>query len=240
MSLEYRWIINSREIEENISLPTERPSTWDAGASEEFIKRSFQRGCIDANELSRVLFPHSGYTGKDRVFISHPHSCCNAARKIKAFLSEKYDCFVDVDVWGQADCILQHIQRMSGKLLSLQKCNAWAAHMYLLLSRAIMEEIARSRIVIYIESGSDDNDIIHSPWLYFELSVVKELVAAGNAMLKEANMSAVRTPVMEYNIQHLTKAYTRINAGYLQTLLEESSPGKVELRACLGNCMRGR
>lgn len=239
MSIEYRWIIKADEIPGIPCRADTTPPVKDDRTYRNFIESSFQNGYIDANELSSILFPESEQSGRKQIFISHPHSCYEAARRVKDLLSKEYYCFVDVDVWEQVDRILSSLQRKGVDKLRLQECNNWAAHMYLLLTQAILREIAKSHIVLYIESESKDSEIIHSPWLYFELNAVQELVSAKGRMLKEANFSAVQMPVINYDINNLTKDFTRIDAELLRQI-PSSFPAEIEERACLKSCIRCR
>lgn len=224
--MKYRWIINAGEI----PVMSDRRSTErNDEAYQNFIEFSFRRGYIDANMLSNLLFPNAEHFEKEQIFISHPHSCSAAARKIKHLLSNKYYCFVDVDVWEQVDFILQSLQRKvrATGSLTLSQCNKWAAHMYLLLSQAILREISKSHIILYIESGEENSEIIHSPWLYFELSSVQSLVSSNDALLKESNFSLVSMPVINYSIRELTKGFLRIKLRDLHALLI-SFPNEIE------------
>lgn len=235
MRLEYRWIINVSEISGRI----DRGNTARRNkVYQDFIERSFRRGYIDANELSHILFPKVAHSDKKQIFISHPHSCSAAARQIKDLLSDKYYCFLDVDVWEQVDSILTSLQikNNSADSLSLVQCNKWAAHLYLLLSQAILREIARSHIVLYIESGKEDSEIIHSPWLYFELSAVESIGSTNLNLLKEANFSSMTMTDINYNIKDLTKNYLRIRAHDLKKL-PNSSPEEINEEAILRSCI---
>lgn len=237
MKLKYKWIINAGEIhvgdaETNTLKPDEPTKEYQS-----FIDHSFNRGCIDANELSRLLFPNCAQPGKKQIFISHPHNCSDAARHIKNLLSKQYYCFVDVDVWEQVDSILTALQcksKSTGSLI-LNQCNKWAAHMYLMLSQAILREIAKSHIILYIESGNEDSEIIQSPWLYYELSAVQSLASSNRDLLKEANFSAMSMPVIKYNIKNLTSDFLRIDACRLAKL-PTSSPEELDSEVRLLSC----
>ena len=114
MAIEYRWIIKADEIPGIPCRADTTPPVKDDRTYRNFIESSFQNGYIDANELSSILFPESEQSGRKQIFISHPHSCYEAARRVKDLLSKEYYCFVDVDVdhsLTMSKVILNHIKK---------------------------------------------------------------------------------------------------------------------------------
>lgn len=213
------WILEANEVLRGRNLRTSPSAQTKLSLkAQEFVEESFRLGYIQEEKLSAILFPQAKSTGKRRIFISHPHEYAQEARAIKELLCPAYKCFVDEDVWGQVDVILQQIQKKKDKL-NFSECNSWAAHMYLMLSRAILKEIRRSDIFLYLSAEDSTNiDIIHSPWIYFELQTVQLFNSCQDISLIENFSRQTSYPRMDYDISRLTKNFLPISYDLLQQL----------------------
>lgn len=137
--------------------------------------------------------------------------------------------------------ILKQIQKKKDKLL-LHECNAWAAHMHLMLSRAILKEIRRSDIFLYLTAEDSTNiNTIHSPWIYFELQAVHLFNSCQNKTLTENFSRQDSYPRMDYDISSLTKGFIPISYAHLQKLSEgDIDEEEVELNSALDACLKKR
>lgn len=213
------WILKANEVLKGRNLRSSPSAQTKLSLkAQEFVEESFRLGYIQEEKLSAILFPQAKSTGERRIFISHPHEYAQEARAIKELLYPAYKCFVDEDVWGQVDVILRQIQKKKDKLY-LSECNSWAAHMYLMLSRAILKEIRRSDIFLYLSAEDSTNiNTIHSPWIYFELQAVHLFNSCQNKTLTENFSRQDSYPRMDYDISSLTKDFSSINYNLLQQL----------------------
>ncbi len=211
------------------------PSHWQMEKQVDvFINQVKETNILDAKAFSRLIFPPcikpSGDSesmpkqghfdalcaamSKKRVFISHSHTDYAAAARLKERMESCYDCFLDADVWLHVNIALRKLQTTffnsaRGKEETL---NYWAAHMYQLLSNALMEEIKECDIFLFLEPSSSTNYIVDSPWLHTELQFA-DTIRTGVGMVNESckeNMPKVIYDLSEFVKDWPTLTYKKV------------------------------
>ena len=143
---------------------------------------------IDADTLQKNLFPIKSFD----VFISHSHKDQVIAQNLKYWLKEHLNLtsFLDSDVWGSADAILNQIDNsdfvshytneQNRVSYSYEDRNLTTSYVHVMLCNAIMQAMDSCKFVFFlntpnsidVESSVKDRET-NSPWLYYELSVLK-------------------------------------------------------------------
>lgn len=143
---------------------------------------------IDAGTLQKNLFPIKSFD----VFISHSHKDQVVAQNLKYWLKEYLNLtsFLDSDVWGSADAILNQIDNsdfvshyrneQNRVSYSYKDRNLTTSYVHVMLCNAIMQAMDSCKFVFFlntpnsidVEASVKDRET-NSPWLYYELSVLK-------------------------------------------------------------------
>ena len=127
------------------------------------------------------------------VFISHSHKDIDLARGLAGWLNETFGlrCFIDSNVWGYADDLLEEINsqysnkrrdQSGGVLYDHQNCIAASKHVDTMLTMALYKMIDRCECVFLLNTGNSiqrygdmPHDTTFSPWIYSEI-VCSQLV----------------------------------------------------------------
>lgn len=164
---------------------------WDAKQTQvrdildKFIKGV--DGVIKGTELQKYFFP-TEMKETYHVFISHSHKDECIARRLAAFLKEKFNinCFIDSLVWGNIETLLKNIDNKyclndDKKYYSYSKRNQTTAHVHAMLSLSLLEMLQKTECCILIGDGEniDLKDVAKggtlSPWIYEEITYMNNL-----------------------------------------------------------------
>ena len=148
---------------------------------------SSTEGVIDGDCLAKLWFPNDSY----HVFISHSHSDLNMAHFLAKWLETncKLKCFIDADVWENAFDLLKELDKSHCDnwkaddiwFYDYAQHNLCAAHVYSMLSIALMEAIDNIVCPIFIETDNSVplkdavQDKTLSPWIFEEVSFMNKL-----------------------------------------------------------------
>ena len=121
-----------------------------------YITKMFDDNAIlDANRIQDDWFPHIDAD----VFISHSHNDKNLVNALAGWLYEELGLksFIDSDVWGYADVLLEQINEQYsnkritsiGYLYDLDKCNKAAQHVYIMLLMSLQKMIDNVESVFF-------------------------------------------------------------------------------------------
>lgn len=138
---------------------------------------------IDAQKLQDGIFPvNENYD----VFISHSHDDEELAIKLRNWIEIKLKmtCFLDKEIWGSGNAILKEIDDLcwkpDRKFYDYNERNLTTSYVYVMLCNALMQAMDNCKFVFFLNTPSSitpesahDNPQTHSPWLFYELSVLK-------------------------------------------------------------------
>lgn len=141
-------------------------------------------GLIDGKALKDLLFPKGRYN----IFLSHSHGDLQIAQYLKAWFNINcgLKCFIDTDVWGNANDLLPELDEKYSKSHSssnynYERRNQTTAHVYSMLTMALFEAIDEIECPIFIESSNSvtlEEGIMKStlsPWIYEEVGYMGKL-----------------------------------------------------------------
>lgn len=187
---------------------------------EENYKEIFYVDTLDAEKISEIFFPSKSQCN---VFISHSHSDIEYANYISYLLHEKgINAFVDSQVWGNMNDLLQEIDNLYCKIdrvtYNYNKRNISTSHIHMILFSALINMINTCECFFFLETQNSIKEIAEtattfSPWIMGELlvsSVIKPVcprpqkheIHAGMESLTEDTMPQIKYPA---KIQHLKK-----------------------------------
>lgn len=138
---------------------------------------------IDAQKLQDGIFPvNENYD----IFISHSHDDEELAIKFKNWIETKLKmtCFLDKEIWGSGNAILKEIDDLcwkpDRKVYDYNERNLTTSYVHVMLCNALMQAMDNCKFVFFLNTPSSitpesahDNPQTHSPWLFYELSVLK-------------------------------------------------------------------
>lgn len=143
---------------------------------------------INADTLQKKLFPIKSFD----VFISHSHKDQIVAKNLKSWLKKHLNLtsFLDSDVWGSADAILKQIDNsdfvshyeneQNSVSYNYKDRNLTTSYVHVMLCNAIMQAMDSCKFVFFLKTtnsidvkSSVKDRKTNSPWLYYELSVLK-------------------------------------------------------------------
>lgn len=147
---------------------------------------------------------------KADIFISHSHIDEDLANAFAGWLNDTFGlrCFIDSNVWGYADDLLEMLNDKysnkrsdpnGGYLYTHEYCNKVSQHVNMMLNIALQKMIDRVESVFLLNTGNSihiaDSDTTisttYSPWLYSEI-VCSEIV-------RKKPLSAYRLqPILEF------------------------------------------
>lgn len=148
-----------------------------------YINRLFYNDSIlDANRIQDDWFPQIDTD----VFISHSHDDKYLVEALAGWLYEDMGLrvFIDSDVWGYADTLLEQINDKysnkrwdgTGYVYDHEKCNRASQHVYIMLLMSIQKMIDNVESVFFLNTENSvkaisDNQIssTYSPWIYSEI-----------------------------------------------------------------------
>lgn len=178
---------NLKSITNEKSLKTE-----DGNEIANYLNNFIVNGEIDVRKLQDASFPIK----KADVFISYSHNDNELARNLKNWLEKEFglSAFVDYDIWHSADAILKKIDdeycfNKGKNLYDYPQRNLSTSYVHIMLCSAIIRTIdsCNFMFVLNTHNSIDPESAIkepktHSPWIYFELSVLKYIRFKENEM----------------------------------------------------------
>lgn len=151
---------------------------------EKNIKEFVLKDSIDGTKVQNEWFP----LVKADVFISHSHKDQELAEALAGWIYEKFEhkisCFIDANVWGFQDELLQQMNdELSDKKVfpertfyNHESCNKVSQHVNVMLSIALQKMIDKTEAVLFLNTENsiqitDGNEMsrTYSPWLYTEI-----------------------------------------------------------------------
>lgn len=150
---------------------------------DDYINRFFNNNTIlDANHIQEDWFPCIDAD----VFISHSHNDKYLVEALAGWLYEDMgvSVFIDSDVWGYADTLLEQINDKysnkrwdgTGYVYDHEKCNRVSQHVYIMLLMSIQKMIDNVESVFFLNTENSVNAIsgnqissTYSPWIYSEI-----------------------------------------------------------------------
>lgn len=148
-----------------------------------YINRLFiDNTILNANRIQDDWFP---YVEAD-VFISHSHNDEYLVEALAGWLYEEFGLkvFIDSDVWGYADTLLEQINDKysnkrwggTGYVYNHEKCKRASQHVYIMLLMSIQKMIDNVESVFFLNTENSVNAIsgnqissTYSPWIYSEI-----------------------------------------------------------------------
>lgn len=147
------------------------------------LKVCIENNEIDAQKLQDGIFP---VQNKYDIFISHSHNDEELAIKLKKWLETKLKmtCFLDKEIWGSGDEILKKIDKRcwkeERKAYDYEERNLTTSYVHVMLCNALMQAMDNCKFVFFLNTPSSitaesawAEPKTHSPWLFYELSVLK-------------------------------------------------------------------
>lgn len=160
------------------------------------------------------------------VFISHSRADKKFALTLAGWLSDELGLtsFVDSCAWGHCNKLLRQIDeeccyQEESNTFSYARRNVTTAHVHLMLSAALTQMLDQCECVFFLRTPNSlgpisisdmtslrDEHITQSPWLFYEMSMLRLLrrreIEEHRRLIKKAEFSEAkaRTPVVNYPI----------------------------------------
>lgn len=141
------------------------------------------KDAIDGTKLSDEWFPKVDA----HVFISHSHRDEIESLKFASWLKVNFGItsFIDSSVWGYCDTLLKKIDNEyclnpGGETYCYDKRNGSTSHVHMMLACALLEVMNNTECIFFLNTpnslsvNSSVNKTL-SPWIYFELSAIKNI-----------------------------------------------------------------
>jgi hypothetical protein len=193
------------------SLPNEANSSAVKTTLDSFITNKKP----DGTKLRDHWFPEIDA----HVFISHSHKDPTEAKNLAGYLKEMHhlNSFIDSCVWSYSDHLLRQIDNeycwnKENRTYIYENRNGSTSHVHMRLATALTKILDRCGCVIFMQtpnsiSSSDVLKKTHSPWIYFELGMIKLLrEQSPRRLVKESasNMSRgeiqASIPAIDYSV----------------------------------------
>ena len=129
---------------------------------------------IDADKLQRLWFPTNEPFD---CFISHSKKDEEIAKQIAAEIEKQSNCkcFIDSQVWNRYD----KLEKALKDRFPSYDIDGIKTNVYMLLTEALFRVIANSKYFLFLETNNSIvkvyDEITYSPWLFFEMSVAKQI-----------------------------------------------------------------
>lgn len=172
---------DAEKLLSNVSEPTLMTLKARSGLLQKSIRELYipETNTIDAAGLKKLWFP-SGDSA-NHVFISHSHKDIDMARKLAAWLKEKFNItsFIDYDVWGYAQDLIREINDLyssiPNNMYDYDKANYVCSHIHMMLSSALTDMIYKCEALFFLNTQNSlkDHDRTTSPWIMHELLTTK-------------------------------------------------------------------
>lgn len=180
---------------------------------EDKLKNYVINGTADGTKLQDDWFPQVDAN----IFISHAHKDIDLAQGLAGWLNQTFglNCFIDLNVWGYADELLESINtdnsdkrsdKDGGYLYDHNKCNTASKHVNTMLSIALQKMIDKTEATFVLNTNNSIQkyaDVCktktYSPWIYTEI-ICTELVR--------------KKPLSEYRRRIITLAQESANKSY--------------------------
>lgn len=180
---------------------------------ENTLKNYVINGTVNGTKLQDDWFPQVNAD----IFISHSHNDIELAQGVAGWLNQTFglNCFIDSNVWGYADELLEIINseysdkrsdNEGGYLYSHKKSNTASKHVNVMLSIALQKMIDKTEATFVLNTNNFIQkyaDVYktktYSPWIYTEI-VCTELVR--------------KKPLSEYRKEIITLAQEDVQKSY--------------------------
>lgn len=127
------------------------------------------------------------------IFISHSHKDENVASALASFFEKDgFKCFIDSQVWGYGDSLLEQINdkysnkrcdENGGCIYTHSLCNVASQHVNLMLATALQKMLRKTPVIIFLNTPHSIDiysDVYkngtYSPWIYYELVTTDTLL----------------------------------------------------------------
>lgn len=173
---------------------------------EEFVLEN----SIDGTKVQDEWFP---LVNAD-IFISHSHKDKKLAEALAGWIyitfGNRLSCFIDANVWGYQDDLLETMNsHLSDKKIfqnktyyNHEKCNRVAQHVNTMLSIALQKMIDKTEAVIFLNTensvqinSGDEMNRTYSPWIYTE--IVCSQIVRKKPLLAYRNYSFMHKSIYE-------------------------------------------
>jgi len=186
-----------------------------------YITRLFDDNAIlDANLIQDDWFPHIDAD----VFISHSHNDKYLVDALAGWLYEELGLksFIDSDVWGYADVLLEQINAKysnkrrseTGYLYDHEKCNRASQHVYVMLLMSLQKMIDNVESVFFLNTENSVNVIsddhissTYSPWIYSEILCSEIIRKRDIREYRNSGYFNENAPLIHYQIPQLIVNY---------------------------------
>jgi len=156
---------------------------------EEYVINGTSNDIVDGTKLQDDWFPQVEVD----VFISHSHKDLEIAQCFAGWLyaNFKLKCFIDANVWGYADDLLEQINSVysnkrtdkdGGSLYNHNACNVASKHVSVMLTIALQKMIDKAETTFVLNTANSIqkyaqvySNSTYSPWIYTEI-VCTEIV----------------------------------------------------------------
>ena len=176
------------------------------------------------------------------VFLSHSHNDYCLAKKLAVqFESVGLKVFIDSEVWGYANDLLQKIDNEycvkrfdndGSKVYSYEKRNQTTAQINIILAHALMRMIDLTECFIFLETQNSVANTAKgkvetmSPWLFHELNVVsvieQKLIARQSNFAEDSAMEKLSESVTGFKYTANTTNMPCLSYAKLKVLLGEA------------------
>lgn len=192
---------------------------------------------IDGTKIQKEWFPQI----EADIFISHSHKDEDLACALAGWIYENFGlkCFIDSNVWGYADELLEEMneklshKRSDGKggyLYNHQSCNQVSQHVNTMLSIALQKMIDKVEAIILLNTEqsiqvcSDSGmNKTYSPWIYSEIictQIVRKKPLLAYRDYRLVNKSSMILNESVQFLMHSAISYT-VSLKHLKELNEE-------------------
>lgn len=148
----------------------------------EELKSVIVNNKIDAKFLQNEIFPIKSAD----IFISHSHGDEELALGLKSWLKKELGMtsFLDGEIWGSANATLKEIDKFCWKkernCYDYNERNLTTSYVHVMLCNALTQVMDKCKFVFFLNTPNSitpktawGESITHSPWLFYELSVLK-------------------------------------------------------------------
>ena len=143
---------------------------------------------VDGDIIQNLWFPTSDQYD---CFISHSKKDEKIAKHVAAEIEAKtnYKCFIDSQVWNRYEELEEALKNEfpNSDEISIK------TNVYMLLTEALFRVIVTSKCFLFLETNNsiikESGKMTYSPWLFFELSVAKQLKDLSNKHMKKTALT---------------------------------------------------
>lgn len=209
---------------------------------ENVIKNAIDRdtGIIDGDYLESHYFP----TICSDVFISFSHNDEKLAKTLTKLLeSLGLKVFLDSQIWGSADALLNQIDNRyckneSNNNYNYRKRNFSTSLVHALLSMSLFKVIDKSRVAIFVNTenslpgidlmekntdrqGTYNNAVTYSPWIYEELMMISTIIKNRQSIFSEGVMHFDQQDYLQMSFKVPTDCLREVDNEWLDNIIKK-------------------